>query len=124
MTFTGPLPSFILNNATCIVMYLVICLIKMASSSRVESSVLSLPVQFHPPKPFSFPKRRFGMKSERSFKAEWCEDGKFPWLHCDIDSDSAFCHLCMTAAHEGKLLASTRRDPAILSKVIVHLKST
>ena len=39
----------------------------------------------------------------------------------DIDSDSAFYHLCMTA-HEGKLLASTRRDPAFLSKVIVHLR--
>ena len=103
-------------------MYLVICLIKIASSSRVESSVLSLPVQFYPPKSFSFPKQSFGTTSERSFKAKWYEGGKFPWLHYDIDSGSAFCHLCMMAAHKGKLLASTRRDPAFLSKGFTYWK--
>ena len=95
----------------------------MASSSRVESSVLSLPVKFHPPKTFSFPKQRFGTntRNEWSFKAEWCEDGKYPWLHYD-DSDSAFCHLCMTAAYEGKLLASTRQDQAFRSKGFTYWK--
>ena len=94
----------------------------MASSSRVESTVLNLPTKFHPQKSFLFPKRRFGKKDERSFKAEWCEDGKYPWLHYNIASDSAFCHLCMTAVHQGKLLASTRRDPAFLSKGFTYWK--
>ena len=82
----------------------------MVSSSRDESSILSLPVKFHLPKTFSFAKRRFGTNTwnEQSFKAEWCEDDKYPWLHYDIDSDSAFCHLCMTAVYEGKLLANAR----------------
>ena len=34
----------------------------------------SLPVKFHPPKSFRFPKRKLRMKAERSFRAEWCED--------------------------------------------------
>ena len=42
--------------------------------------------------------------------------------YTDIDSDSAFCHLCMTAAYEGKLLASTRRDQAFLSKGFTYWK--
>ena len=32
----------------------------MASSSRVESSVLSLPVKFHPPKTFPFQNKGLG----------------------------------------------------------------
>ena len=34
----------------------------------------NLPVKFHPPKSFRFPKRKLRMKAERSFRAEWCED--------------------------------------------------
>ena len=65
----------------------------------------SLPVKFHPPKSFRFPKRKFGTKTERLFRAEWCggaKDDHYPWLHYDIGTNSAFCHLCMTAAYEGK----------------------
>lgn len=90
----------------------------MESSSRA----VSLPVKFHPPKSFRFPKRKFGTKDERSFRAEWCEDAKYPWLHYDVGSDSAFCHLCMTAAHEGKLLASTKKDSAFLTKGFTYWK--
>ena len=32
----------------------------------------SLTVKFHPPKSFRFPKRKFGTKTERLFRAEWC----------------------------------------------------
>ena len=67
-----------------------------------------LPEKFHPPKTFRlvigklaslncltdltyrFPKRKFG-KTERSFRAEWCED--YPWLHYDVKLDTAFCYL-------------------------------
>ena len=67
----------------------------MATTSAV------LPEKFHPNKVFVFPKRKFGTKGEeRSFRAEWCE--QYPWLHYDAKMDAAFCHMCMTAAHEGK----------------------
>ena len=57
------------------------------------------------------------MKGEavRSFIVEWCSDANYPWLHYDVSSDSAFCYLCMTAVHEGKLLASSKKDAAFLS---------
>ena len=44
------------------------------------------------------------------------------WLHYDIDTDSAFCHLCITAAYEGKLLASTKKNPAFLTKRFTYWK--
>ena len=79
------------------------------------SKSFSIPVKFHPSKTFKFPKRSFGAKKvERSFRAQWCED--FEWLHYDIESDSAFCHLCQTAEVEKKLLASTKKDSAFLIK--------
>ena len=58
------------------------------------------------------------MKGEavRSFIVECCSDANYPWLHYDASSDSAFCYLCMTAVHEGKLLASSKKDAAFLSK--------
>ena len=62
------------------------------------------------------------MKAQRSFRAEWCEDDRYPWLHYDVGSDSAFCHLCMIAAYEGKLLASTKKDPAFLTKGFTYWK--
>ena len=74
---------------------------------------VSKPEWFKPTKSFSFPKCTFG-NATRSFRAEWCE--LFPWLHYSIDQDAALCHLCMTAQHEGKLLASTKRDPAFVSR--------
>ena len=40
--------------------------------------------------------------------------------HYDVSSDSAFSHLCMTAAYEGKLIAST--DPAFLTKGFTYWK--
>ena len=45
-----------------------------------------------------------------------------PWLHYDVSSDSAFSHLCMTAAYEGKLIASTKKDPAFLTKGFTYWK--
>ena len=80
-----------------------------------------IPEKFHPKKSFSFPKRRFGKKAEeRSFRVEWCES--YPWLHYDVQCDAAFCHLCMTASHEGKFLASTKQDPAFISRGFTYWK--
>ena len=40
----------------------------------------------------------------------------------DVQCDAAFCHLCMTASHEGKFLASTKRDPAFISRGFTYWK--
>ena len=73
---------------------------------------LGLPEKFHPGK---YPKRKFGKqgKEERFFRADWCQ--KYPWIHYDAAKDAAFCYVCMSAAHEGKFLVSTKRDPAFLT---------
>ena len=92
----------------------------MASSSR-SAADRKLPEKFHPGKSFNFRKRTFDKKNEeRSFRAEWCE--KYPWLHYNIESDSAFCHLCMTADYESKFLASTKRDAAFISRGFTYWK--
>ena len=67
------------------------------------------PEKFQPPKSFKFPKRSFGSqgKDRRSFRGEWCDT--YHWLHYDVSSDSAFCHVCMVAEFEKKFLASTKR---------------
>ena len=62
------------------------------------------------------------MNAARLLQAEWCEDDHYPWLHYDVSSDSAFCHLCMTAAYEGKLIASTKKDPAFFTKGFTYWK--
>ncbi len=61
---------------------------------------------------YRFPKRKFG-KTERSFRAEWCED--YSWLHYDVKLDAAFCYLCMKASSEGKFLTSTKREKTFIS---------
>ena len=81
----------------------------------IAMALSEFPEKFHPRRSFKFPKRKFGKKGEeRSFRSEWCE--KYPWLHYDAEHDAAFCHLCMRTAHEGKFVASTKRDPAFISK--------
>ena len=98
-------------------LYHVICLVE---SVPIRAS---WPVKFHPPESFCFPKRKLRIKAERSFRAEWCMWGRpYVWLHYDVSSDSAFCHLCMTAAYEGKLIASTKKDPAFFTKEFTYWK--
>jgi len=43
-----------------------------------------------------------------------CES--YPWLHYDEANDSAFCHLCMRAVFEEKLLARTNVTLYLLAK--------
>ena len=77
---------------------------------------LGLPEKFHPGNTFKYPKRKFGKqgKEERSFRADWCQKR----IHYDATKDAAFCYVCMSAAHEGKFLVSTKRDPAFLLEVL------
>ena len=80
------------------------------------------PKKFQPPKSFKFPKRSFGSqgKDRRSFRGEWCDT--YHWLHYDVSSDSAFCHVCMVAEFEKKFLASTKRDPAFINAGFTYWK--
>ena len=79
------------------------------------ASTPSVPKKFHPPKSFSFPKRSFGCSgNQRSFRSEWCEE--FEWLHYDTATDTAYCHLCLCTEAEKRFLASTKRDPAFISR--------
>ena len=84
-----------------------------ATEPSTDSS--RIPPIFHPGTSFVCPKRSFGSGAnivKRSFRSNWCEE--FSWLHYDIRLDAAFCHVCMTASHGKKLMASTRRDPAFI----------
>ena len=82
-----------------------------------------MPELFHPQGNFKFSKRKFD-STERlfrlNFRVTWCED--YLWLHNDKASDSAFFHLCMRAVSEGKLLASTKCDPAFISSGYTYWK--
>ena len=79
------------------------------------AEVQSISSKFHPPKTYAFPAREFGFKREkRTFQADWCK--KYDWLHYYRSTDAAFCHLCLTAEHEKRFLASTKRDPAFISR--------
>ena len=77
--------------------------------------------QFRPPKSFSFPKRKFG-STERSVRAEWCE--QFSWLHYDVSKDAAYCFLCMQCHEQNKILASTKREPAFISRGFTYWKES
>ena len=59
-----------------------------------------------------FPKTVFG-KKERSFNVNSCK--KFPWLHYDIKSDSAYCYTCMIAHTKGHKVVSGNSDPACMT---------
>ena len=52
-------------------------------------------------------------KAEYSFRVEWCEDNKYPWLHwvgyTRLGTNFSFSHLSMTAGHRGKWLATTKK---------------
>ena len=89
--------------------------------SIAMSMMSTLPEKFHPHKLFVFPKRKVGSKGEeRMFRAEWCQ--QYPWLHYDVEQDTAFCYLCMTAEHQNKSLARRKRDPAFITKGFTYWK--
>ena len=81
----------------------------------------SVSKKFHPPKSFSFPKRSFGSKKiQRSFRSELCQE--FNWLHYDATDDTAYCHLCLCTEAEKRFLASTKREPAFISRGYINWK--
>jgi len=69
-----------------------------------DCNLSKFPVKFHPSKTFKFQNNCLAKK--RGEVVWWCED--FEWLHYDVESDSAFCHLCQIVKMEKKLLASTK----------------
>ena len=57
----------------------------------------------------------------RSFKPNWFD--LWSWIHYDEASDSAFCHLCVSAEKVGKLRSSLKGS-AFLEKGFTNWKDT
>ena len=80
-----------------------------------------VPNKFRLPMSFSFPKWSFGFIGlQRLFRSEWCQ--KFEWLHFDVATDTAYCHLCLCVEFEKHFLSSTKRDPAFTSRGYTNWK--
>ena len=82
----------------------------------VSTSVACMSVDkpFRPPSSFKFPTRRYGAR-DRSCQHSWFKD--FDFLHYDIVLDVLFCHTCLRALAEKKILSSKRIDNAFVSSV-------
>ena len=83
----------------------------------LEDRLKSL-TQPNQPKTFDFPPRVFGSK-QRKFQASWFD--KYPWLHYDSSTDSAFCYHCVKANYTNALSAS-RTDQAFTTKGFTNWK--
>jgi len=78
-----------------------VLVLAMASSSF---SLPDIPKQPHQPQNFKFPKRKFGKKNvvERSCRCDWFKS--WTWLHYHEELDVVFCHICVTALKEKKIM--------------------
>ena len=78
----------------------------------------SLESEIIPTKPHA--KRSFGFESvQKSFQPNWFE--KWPFLHCNKHYDQClvgfFCHTCLRAFKQRRMLTSTIVDPEINSLI-------
>ena len=90
----------------------------MDVASDSEHKEVSEP--FHPGKSFQFPKKNYGSR-QRSCQAQWFVD--YPFLHYDVNKDAIFCHVCIKAVAQKKILASTRPDAAFVSSFSIVCNS-
>lgn len=76
---------------------------------------------YHPPPSFKFPTREFGKKYvvKRSFQHSWFQ--KWHWIHYDENNDAAFCHNCVKACKEKKLISSNA-ESAFITKGFTNWK--
>ena len=89
-----------------------------ASFQHQSDASLSLTSKNQPPN-FTFPKRNFGnYQPAQSFLPEWFQ--RFPWLHYNEATDSAFCFHCMKA---GNIAHSSKRDDAFISRGFTNCKN-
>ena len=92
------------------------CAITSTSKKRL------VPDNPHQPQNFKFPKRKFGQTTivERSFQASWFD--LWPWLHYDEQQDAVFCHICLKAKEEKKIVWSHNAEAAFLTKGFTNWK--
>lgn len=86
------------------------------SKFRAEFSTPDIAEKPHQPMNFTFPKREFGKKivKKSSFQSSWFK--RYTWLHYDEERDVAFCHTCVKAYKEKKIVWSSGNvDPAFIS---------
>ena len=93
------------------------------TGSDSSSSSESLGCQPNQPTSFSFPKRKFGVKSPvfRSFQPSWYK--RWPWIHYNQGTDKAFCFICLKASRLGMLKAcASKGDDAFISRGYINWK--
>lgn len=82
----------------------------------VSASAQDIPEKPHQPSgsTYRFPKRTFGQKKPvaRAFQAGWF--AQWPWLHYSEAKDVAYCHTCLVAFHQKKMIKHNA-DPAFVS---------
>ena len=86
----------------------------MAVNEEVAAVPEVVPSEPHQPLAFKFPKRVFGkIKSvNRSFQPAWFN--QWPYLHYNESKDVVFCHTCLVAFKQKKLMAANA-DAAFVS---------
>lgn len=101
--------------------------LKMEASSSSGASSLEEHQSLgeHPNQPMlpSFPRRLFGVKSPvfRSFQSSWYK--RWPWIHYDPASDTAYCFTCLKAKKLGMLKAcASKGEDAFLSRGYTNWK--
>lgn len=76
---------------------------------------LTEPIQ---PKNITFPARLIGGR-QRHFQVAWFN--KYPWLHYDMCTDSAFCYTCVKA-NQTNALSASKADAAFVTKGFTNWK--
>ena len=87
------------------------------TAETLKKRLMSLndPIQ---PQNFTFPPRLIGGR-QRHFQLAWFN--KYPWLHYDICTDSAFCYNCLKA-NQTNALSTRKADAAFVTKGFTNWK--
>ena len=90
----------------------------MAESVRGSAAT----VPFHPALGFKFPKREYGRskKGLRACQASWFQE--FPFLDYTTAEDSVYCHVCVRAVTEKRIISAKKPDAAFLSNGFCNWK--
>ena len=92
------------------------------ASLQSSASCLAVSNSPHQPRNISYPKVPFGKSTLtfRSFNPSWYN--KWQWLHWDVASEKVFCHTCMVAYKQKKLIAP-KADGAFINNGFQNWKN-
>ena len=83
------------------------------ATSVGEQDIHSKP--HHPAAGFKFPPRSFGKKKVVQLSCQLFWFSQWPFLHYDEAKDVVYCHTCLMALKQKRLM-SNNADPAFVSK--------